>query len=68
MLHGNSLWLERLGNGDENDAEIFALEVWRRCPFVPALAARACRDSDWHGIPVPTGRLVVPTGARTTSL
>jgi fatty-acid peroxygenase len=58
-LHGNPHWLQRLHNGNDQDAEAFALEVRRRCPFVPALAARTRHDLKWHGIAVPAGRLVI---------
>lgn len=59
MLQGHPRLLPDLRTADDRRLEAFSLEVRRCCPFVPALAARADVDFDWHGIHVPAGRLII---------
>lgn len=48
-----------IGGADDNSLERFAQEVRRHYPFVPVLAARADRDTEFAGCPVPEGRRVI---------
>ncbi len=61
-LHQSPRWRARLAEGAADadaDLERFVLEVRRRAPFVPALAARPVTDLRWRGVDVPAGRRVL---------
>lgn len=58
-LHRDPHAADRLRDAPDEHLEAFALEVRRRCPFVPALGARAKRDFEWHGRSVAAGQLVL---------
>lgn len=61
-LHEHPGWRDRLRDdapGGDDDLERFVLEVRRRAPFVPALAARPVRDAVVDGVRLAAGRRVL---------
>ncbi|GAB4063109.1 fatty-acid peroxygenase [Angustibacter speluncae] len=61
-LHEHPVWRTRVrddARDGDDDLERFVLEVRRRAPFVPALAARPVRDAVVDGVRLAAGRRVL---------
>ncbi|MGN6387991.1 MAG: cytochrome P450 [Burkholderiaceae bacterium] len=62
-LHANPDYRSRIaqeeGKYEDDTIDCFVQEVRRFYPFFPAVAARACKTFDWHGMRFPRGTRVL---------
>ena len=58
-MHEHPGCRERIAAGDEAYLTMFADEVRRYYPFLPAIGGRALHDFDWHGMHVAKGTWIL---------
>jgi fatty-acid peroxygenase len=58
-MHEHPACRERIAAGDEAYLTMFAEEVRRYYPFLPAIGGRALHDFDWHGMRIAKGTWVL---------
>lgn len=58
-MHEHPPCRERIAAGDDAYLTMFAQEVRRYYPFLPAIGGRALHDFDWHGMQIAKGTWVL---------
>jgi fatty-acid peroxygenase len=58
-MHEHPECRERIAAGDDAYLTMFAQEVRRYYPFLPAIGGRALHDFDWHGLRIAKGTWVL---------